>query len=155
MSLACAFVTTFVQQWSPNYLQMVQGHRSDPAAQAPLRLTVFRSFISHALGLAFLLLHISIFLVFPGIVDFPFPINYAAQSVISVSSSSSHAGTCISPSSLSSLKFPYPTPLSPLDCRPVRFPPRNISSLHCLDLTLFPLWTAHKLRHEHLVGCAG
>jgi hypothetical protein len=79
LSLTCGLIATLMQQWSRNYLQMAQGHHSDPAGQARLRAFAFdgvsKFHMSHALGLVPLLLHISVFLFFLGMVDFMFPIN--------------------------------------------------------------------------------
>jgi len=79
LSLTCALVATLMQQWARNYLQMAQGHRSDPAARARLRAFVFDGVskfqMSHALGLVPLLLHISVFLFFLGMIEFLYPIK--------------------------------------------------------------------------------
>ncbi|KAI0299554.1 hypothetical protein BC826DRAFT_893751, partial [Russula brevipes] len=119
LSLTCALVATLMQQWSRNYLQMAQGHRTDPAAQARLRAFAFdgvsKFHMSHALGLVPLLLHISVFLFFLGLVEFLFPINNTVTLVVLsfvLTMACIYLLLTIIP--FSCLNFPYSTPLSPL-----------------------------------------
>ena len=154
LSLTCALMATLMQQWSRNYLQMAQGRCSDLAAQARLRAFAFdgvsRFQMSHALGLVPLLLHISVFLFFLGMVDFLFPINNTVTFVVLgfvVAVASTYMLLTLFP--LFYLNFPYSTPLSSLVWHLTDFPARFISTLHWLVLTVFRLWTAYKcdLRH--------
>ncbi|KAH9956846.1 hypothetical protein BJV74DRAFT_873828 [Russula compacta] len=149
LSLTCALVATMMQQWSRNFLRMAQEHRSDPAARVRLRAFAFdgvsKFHMSHALGLVPLLLHISVFLFFLGMVDFLFPINDAVAFVVVgfiISMTCIYLLLTIFP--LSCLDFPYSTPLSPIVWRLADFPARVLSSLHWLALTIFRLWTTYK-----------
>ena len=133
---------------------MAQGHRSDPAAQAGLRAFVFDGVskfqMSHALGLVPLLLHISVFLFFLGMIEFLYPIHNTVTFVVLgfiVTMTFIYLLLTIFP--LSYLNFPYSTPLSPLVWRLTDFPARVLSSLHWLTLTVFRLGAAYKWDTRH------
>ncbi|KAI0293861.1 hypothetical protein B0F90DRAFT_1760714 [Multifurca ochricompacta] len=154
LSLTCALVATLMQQWSRNYLQMAQGHRSDPAAQARLRAFVFdgvsRFHMSHALGLVPLLLHVSVILFFLGMIEFLFPINNTVTFVVLgfiIAMACTYLLLTVLP--LFCLNFPYSTPFSPLVWRLTSFPARALSSLHWLTLTLARFWTTYKWDLKH------
>jgi hypothetical protein len=154
LSLTCALLATLMQQWSRNYLQMAQGHRSDPAAQARLRAFAFdgvsKFHMSRALGLVPLLLHVSVFLFFLGMVDFLFPINDTIAFVVLgfvIAMACTYMFLTIFP--LSFLNFPYSTPLSPLIWHLTDLPARVVSSLHWLVLTVNRLWTTYKCDMKH------
>ncbi len=154
LSLTCGLMATLMQQWSRNYLQMAQGHHSDPAAQARLRAFAFdgvsKFHMSHAMGFVPLLLHISVFLFFLGMVDFMFPIDNTVAFVVLgfvISVTCTYLLLTIFP--LSCLNFPYSTPISPLIWRLTDFPARVISSLHWLVLTIFRFWKAYKWDMKH------
>ena len=154
LSLTCALMATLMHQWSRNYLQMAQGRGSDLAAQARLRAFAFdgvsRFQMSHALGLVPLLLHISVFLFFLGMVDFLFPINNTVTFVVLgfvVAVASTYLLLTLFP--LFYLNFPYSTPLSSLVWRLTDFPARLISTLHWLVLSTFRLWTAYRCDIRH------
>ena len=128
---------------------MAQGHRSDPAAQARLRAFAFdgvsKFHMSSALGLVPLLLHVSVFLFFLGMVDFLFPINDTVAFValgFFIAMACTYMFLTIFP--LSFLNFPYSTPLSPLVWHLTDLPARVLSSLHWLVLTVNRLWTTYK-----------
>ena len=149
LSLTCALVATLMQQWSRNYLRMAQAHCSDPAAQARMRAFAFdgvsKFHMSHALELVPLLLHISVFLFFLGMIEFLFPINNTVMFVVLgfvITVLCTYLLLTIVP--LSCLNFPYSTPLSPLVWRLTDFPARVLSTLHWLTLTIFRLCSAYK-----------
>ncbi|KAI0248285.1 hypothetical protein BJV78DRAFT_1284904 [Lactifluus subvellereus] len=149
LSLTCALLATLMQQWSRNYIQMAQGHHSDPAAQARLRAYVFdgvsKFHMSHTLGLVPLLLHISVFLFLLGMVEFLFPINNTVTFVVLgfvIAMVCTYLLFTVFP--LACLNFPYSTPLSPLVWRLTDFPARVLSSIHWLTLTILRLWTSYK-----------
>ena len=149
LSLTCALLATLMQQWSRNYVQMTQGHRSDPAAQARVRAYVFdgvsKFHMSYTLGLVPLLLHISVFLFFLGMVEFLFPINNTVTFVVLgfvIAMLCTYLLLTVIP--LACLNFPYSTPLSPLVWRLTDFPARVLSSIHWLTLTICRLWTTYK-----------
>jgi hypothetical protein len=125
-----------MHQSSRNYLQMVHEHRPDSTAQAPLHLTLSQRFMQFHVsrsGIGARTAIISVFLFCPRMIDFLFPTITPLNMFLS---SRSLATTCNSPSSLSPVNFRYSTPLSPLIWRLIDFPARNISSLHCLFLTI-------------------
>ena len=154
LSLTCALVATLMQQWARNYLRMAQARCSDPAAQARMRAFAFdgvsKFHMSHALELVPLLLHISVFLFFLGMVEFLFPINNTVMFVVLgfvIAVVCTYLLLTIFP--LSCLNFPYSTPLSPLVWRLTDFPARVISSLHWLTLTAFRLCSEYKWDMKH------
>ena len=149
LSITCALIATLMQQWSRNYLRMAQAQCSDPAAQARMRAFAFdgvsKFHMSHALELVPLLLHISVFLFFLGMIEFLFPINDTVMFVVLgfvIAVVCTYLLLTIFP--LSCLNFPYSTPLSPLVWRLTDFPARVLSTLHWLTLTIFRLCSAYK-----------
>lgn len=138
-----------MQQWSRNYLRMAQTHCPDPAAQARMRAFAFDGVskfqMSHALELVPLLLHISVFLFFLGLIEFLFPINDTVMFVVLgfvIAAVCAYLLLTIFP--LSCLNFPFSTPLSPLVWRLTDFPARVLSALHWLILTIFRLCSAYE-----------
>ncbi|KAI0319075.1 hypothetical protein OF83DRAFT_1042768, partial [Amylostereum chailletii] len=78
-SLTCALGATLVQQWTRNYSQAVFDEHTAPRERGRLRAFLFAGVkrfrlptVTSALPL---LLHISVFLFFSGIVEFLWPIN--------------------------------------------------------------------------------
>ncbi|KAI0262404.1 hypothetical protein BC834DRAFT_1034408 [Gloeopeniophorella convolvens] len=154
LSLTCALIATLMQQWSRNYLQMTQGQSSDPAAQARLRAFVFHGVskfhMSHALKMVPLLLHISVFLFFVGMVEFLFPIQDTVAFVtlgFVVAMACTYALLTILP--LACLNFPYSTPLSPLVWSLTNYPAKALSGLHWLVLAAIRFWSAYKWDFKH------
>jgi len=149
LSLTCALVATLMQQWSRNYLRMAQAHCSDPAAQARMRAFAFdgvsKFHMSRALELVPLLLHVSVFLFFLGMIEFLFPINDTVMFVVLgfvIAVVCAYLLLTIFP--FSYLNFPYSTPLSPLVWRLIDIPARVLSTLHWLTLTISRLCSAYK-----------
>jgi hypothetical protein len=106
--------------------------------------------MSHALELVPLLLHISVFLFFLGMIEFLFPINNTVMLVVLgfvIAVVCTYLLLTIFP--LSCLNFPYSTPLSPLVWRLTDFPARVLSTLHWLTLTIFRLCSAYKWDMRH------
>jgi hypothetical protein len=104
-----------------------------------------QNFMSHALELVPLLLHISVFLFFIEMIEFLFPINNTVMFVVLgfvIVVVCTYLLLTIFP--LSCLNFPYSTPLSPLVWRLTDFPARVLSTLHWLTLTIFRLCSAYK-----------
>jgi hypothetical protein len=104
-----------------------------------------QNFMSHALELVPLLLHISVFLFFIGMIEFLFPINNTVMFVVLgfvIVVVCTYLLLTIFP--LSCLNFPYSNPLSPLVWRLTDFPARVLSTLHWLTLTIFRLCSAYK-----------
>ena len=101
--------------------------------------------MSHALELVPLLLHISVFLFFIGLIEFLLPINDTVMFVVLgfvIATVCAYLLLTIFP--LSYLNFPFSTPLSPLVWRFTDFPARVLSTFHWLILTIFRLCSAYK-----------
>ncbi|KAI9439752.1 hypothetical protein H4582DRAFT_1876757, partial [Lactarius indigo] len=116
LSLACGLSITLMQQWSRRYLKYTQ-HRGAPRKRARVRAYMFEGVekfrLSQAIEAAPLLLHISVFLFFTGLIDFLIDINevvsFSAIGCI-VIFALIYAILTLSPSL--HLNSPYRTPLS-------------------------------------------
>ena len=77
LSLCSALLATSMQQWARGYLDYAQ--RGPPQKQALIRRYLFEGVekyqLQRAFGVVPLLLHVSVFLFFAGLVEFLFPIN--------------------------------------------------------------------------------
>ncbi|KAI0319084.1 hypothetical protein OF83DRAFT_1082513 [Amylostereum chailletii] len=118
LSLTCALGATLVQQWVRNYGQAVFDEHTTPRERGRLRAFLFagvKRFRLPAVTSALpLLLHISVFLFFSGIVEFLWPINRAVALftlVLVGIMGSIYAILTIFP--LLILNCPYHTPLTP------------------------------------------
>ncbi|KAI0266172.1 hypothetical protein BC834DRAFT_782276, partial [Gloeopeniophorella convolvens] len=80
LSLTCALSATLMQQWSRQYMEL-SGHRGAPHKRARVRAYLFKGIerfrMARAVETIPLLLHISVFLFFIGLVDFLLSINKA------------------------------------------------------------------------------
>ncbi|KAI0252558.1 hypothetical protein BJV78DRAFT_344173 [Lactifluus subvellereus] len=78
LSITCALAATLMQQWSRQYMEVSQ-HPVAPHQRALVRMYLFlgiRDFhMKHAVEAIPVLLHVSVFLFFAGLVDFLLPIN--------------------------------------------------------------------------------
>ncbi|KAI9463200.1 hypothetical protein BJY52DRAFT_68922 [Lactarius psammicola] len=78
LSLYCALLATLIQQWARVYLEYAQ-HRAAPRKRARIRAYMYEGIentrLSQAVQAMPLLLHISVFLFFAGLVEFLLPIN--------------------------------------------------------------------------------
>ncbi|KAH8990258.1 hypothetical protein EDB92DRAFT_1865244 [Lactarius akahatsu] len=116
LSLSCALFTTLMQQWARRYLKYAQ-RRGPPRKRARIRAYMFEGVekfrLSQAVEAVPLLLHISVFLFFAGLIDFLFHTNKAvAFSAIGcvVTFALIYAILTLLPSL--HLNSPYRTPLS-------------------------------------------
>ncbi|KAI0266174.1 hypothetical protein BC834DRAFT_969673 [Gloeopeniophorella convolvens] len=78
LSLTCALSATLMQEWSRQYMELA-SHRGAPHKRARVRAYLFNGIerfqMARAVETIPLLLHISVFLFFIGLVDFLLPIN--------------------------------------------------------------------------------
>ncbi|KAF8270569.1 hypothetical protein EI94DRAFT_1798047 [Lactarius quietus] len=78
LSLSCALLATLMQQWTRRYLDYAQ-RRGAPIMRLLIRAYILdeveKFVMSHAVEMMPLILHISVFLFFAGLIDFIFPID--------------------------------------------------------------------------------
>ena len=125
LSLTCALSATLMQQWARRYQELAQSHGA-PHRRGRIRAYIFdgiRKFgMTRAVATMPLLLHISVFLFFVGLVEFLFPTNttvsYSTLALV-VAFVLAYAMITIFPNLY--LNCPYATPLSGVTWRLSQF----------------------------------
>ena len=125
LSLTCALSATLMQQWARRYQELAQSHGA-PHRRGRIRAYIFdgiRKFgMTRAVATMPLLLHISVFLFFVGLVEFLFPTNttvsYSTLALV-LAFALAYAMITISPNLY--LNCPYATPLSGVTWRLSQF----------------------------------
>ncbi|KAN0137389.1 hypothetical protein V8E53_004834 [Lactarius tabidus] len=115
LSLTCALSATLMQQWARRYKELAQHHGA-PHRRGRIRAYIFdgiRKFgMARAVATMPLLLHISVFLFFAGLVEFLFPtdstVSYTTLGLV-VAFALAYGILTVSP--LLYLNCPYATPL--------------------------------------------
>jgi hypothetical protein len=125
LSLTCALSATLMQQWARRYKELAQHHGA-PHRRGRIRAYIFdgiRKFgMARAVATMPLLLHISVFLFFAGLVEFLFPtdstVSYTTLGLV-VAFALAYGILTVSP--LLYLNCPYATPLSGITWRLSQF----------------------------------
>ena len=125
LSLTCALSATLMQQWARRYKELAEHHGA-PHRRGRIRAYIFdgirRFGMARAVATMPILLHISVFLFFAGLVDFLFPTNttvsYSTLALV-VAFVLAYAILTILPNMY--LNCPYATPLSGITWRLSQF----------------------------------
>ncbi|KAN0137385.1 hypothetical protein V8E53_004830, partial [Lactarius tabidus] len=125
LSLTCALSATLMQQWARRYKELAQHHGA-PHRRGRIRAYIFdgiRKFgMARAVATMPLLLHISVFLFFAGLVEFLFPtdttVSYSTFGLV-MAFALAYGILTVSPNLY--LNCPYATPLSGVTWRLSQF----------------------------------
>jgi hypothetical protein len=125
LSLTCALSATLMQQWARRYKELAQHHGA-PHRRGRIRAYIFDGILRFGMARAVatmpILLHISVFLFFAGLVDFLFPTNTTVSySTLALVSAFALAYAILTVSPNLYLNCPYATPLSGVTWRLSQF----------------------------------